>query len=100
MKLYRVTVMLDHAGGSRWHDARIYLAIGGDDVEAARKAMEAHVRDNPHDVPPLGAVAREAEDMVHLLPDSVEAVTTDDVRKLAKRRDWIGFEQPSSAPRP
>lgn len=100
LKLYRVTVMLDHAGGSRWHDGRIFLAVGEDEVEAARKAMEAHVRDNPHDAAPLGAVAIEAEDAVHALPERFDAVTTADVRRISKGRDWIAFEPSSSAPRP
>ena len=100
LKLYRVTVMLDHAGGSRWHDGRIYLAVGADGAEAARKAMEAHARDNPHDVAPLGAVASEAEDAVHALPERFDAVTATDLRRIAKRADWIAFEAPSAAPRP
>lgn len=100
LKLYRVTVMLDHARGSRWHDGRTFLAVGEDEVEAARKAMEAHVRDNPHDVAPLGAVASEAEDAVHALPERFDAVLTADVRRIARGRDWVPYEPPPPAPRP
>lgn len=100
MKLYRITVMFDHAGGSRWHDGQPYLAVGEDESDAARKAMEACVRDNPHMGLPLGAVASEAEDAVHALPERVEAVTMADMRKIAKRRDWIAYEAPSTAPLP
>jgi hypothetical protein len=100
MKLYRVDVMIEAAGGSRWHDGRAYLAVGETAADAARQAMNAYLGDNPRDLAPVGAVAKEIEGMAHVLPTAVEAVLKPDLKKLMRRDGWVAYEPETPAPRP
>ncbi|WP_408903308.1 hypothetical protein [Methylobacterium radiotolerans] len=100
MKLFRVEVMIEAAGGSRWHDGRAFLAVGETAEEAARRAMDAYLQDNPRDLMPVGAIAEEIEGMAHALPMAVEAVLKPDMKKLARREGWVSYESVATGPRP